>query len=221
MSLFNPRSAQVVATPKKLPPVPTTRFERTSLMHRFAAPPAWTPEPLREVSMFDRPAVNASVLMAVVPRAEPTLLFTLRSADLPVHAGQVAFPGGKCEAADEHAVATALREAHEEIGLNPGVVDVLGCLPPYVTGTGFRVTPVVGLVPVDVCLTPDPNEVAQVFEVPLHFLMNPGNHVRQQWQHNGVLRQWYAMSYEAGGTEFYIWGATAGMLRNLYHFLSA
>jgi 8-oxo-dGTP pyrophosphatase MutT (NUDIX family) len=222
MSLFNPRSVQVVAQLECLPPVAASRFENASLKHRFAHPPVWTPEVLREAPMGDRSTVReASVLLAVVPRPEPTLLFTLRSTELPVHAGQVAFPGGKREANDEHAVATALREAHEEIGLSPGVVDVLGTLPPYVTATGFCVTPVVGLVPVDVCLAPDPGEVAQVFEVPLHFLMDPANHLRQQLNHNGALRHWYAMPYHLGGAEFYIWGATAGMLRNLYHFLSA
>jgi 8-oxo-dGTP pyrophosphatase MutT (NUDIX family) len=221
MLLFDPRSVPVMVQPECLPPVAAYRLNPPQLKHRFAHPPAWRPEVLREPLLGDRPTVNASVLMAVVSRPEPTLLFTLRSADLPVHAGQVAFPGGKCEANDEHAVATALREADEEIGLSPGVVDVLGCLPPYVTGTGFCVTPVVGLVPANVCLTPDPGEVARVFEVPLHFLMNPANHLRQQLKHNGALRQWYAMPHQAGGEEFYIWGATAGMLRNLYHFLSA
>lgn len=221
MSLFNPKLAQVVQSSQRLPCVPATRFERESLIQRFATPPNWVPEVLREASLGDRPTVTASVLMAVVSRPEPTLLLTVRSADLPVHAGQVAFPGGKREATDADAIATALREANEEIGLNPGAVNVLGCLPPYVTGTGFCVTPVIGLVPVGVCLTPDPGEVAQVFEVPLHFLMNPDNHLRQQVSYNGAVRQWYAMPYTSDGAEFYIWGATAGMLRNLYHFLSA
>jgi 8-oxo-dGTP pyrophosphatase MutT (NUDIX family) len=181
----------------------------------------WQPEVLREVPLHGRPAVGASVLIAVVSRPEPTVLLTLRSAQLPVHAGQVAFPGGKWDADDPHAVGAALREAHEEIGLLPDAVDVLGCLPPYVTGTGFSVTPVVGLVPEGLVLTPNPGEVERVFEVPLHFLMNPQNHMRQQMVHEGIARQWYAMPYQHDGTEFYIWGATAGMLRNLYHFLAA
>jgi 8-oxo-dGTP pyrophosphatase MutT (NUDIX family) len=219
--MFNPRAAEIILGVKHSPPVPHSRLTPDGLKQRFAYPPAWQPEVLREVPLHGRPAVGASVLIAVVSRPEPTVLLTLRSAQLPVHAGQVAFPGGKWDADDPHAVGAALREAHEEIGLLPEVVDVLGCLPPYVTGTGFCVTPVVGLVPDGVALTPNPGEVERVFEVPLHFLMNPQNHMRQQMVHEGTVRQWYAMPYQHDGTEFYIWGATAGMLRNFYHFLAA
>jgi len=219
--MFNPRDAQIIFDAEDLPSVPFSQLTSEGLMQRFASPPDWQPEVLHEASWSARQAVNASVLMAVVSRPEPTLLLTLRSVHLPVHAGQVAFPGGKWDVGDPDAEGTALREAHEEIGLNPECVNVLGCLPPYVTGTGFCVTPVVGLVSEDVVLTPNPGEVDQVFEVPLHFLMNPRNHVRQQRVHEGVLRQWYAMPYRQGEREIYIWGATAGMLRNFYHFLMA
>lgn len=219
--MFNPRLAPIVTDAACLPPVPAARLMPNSLRFRFSNPPAWQPEGLHETPWNDHPAVDASVLIAVVSRPEPTLLLTLRAAHLSVHAGQVAFPGGKCDVLDGNAVETALREAHEEIGLALDAVEVLGCLPPYLTGTGFRVTPVVGLVPEGVPLMANPEEVERVFEVPLHFLMNPKNHQRQRMLHEGRVRQWYAMPYRLGGEAFYIWGATAGMLRNLYHFLAA
>ena len=144
--MFNPRLAPIVTDAGCLPPVPAERLMPNSLRFRFSNPPAWQPEGLHETPWDDHPAVDASVLIAIVSRPEPTLLLTLRAAHLSVHAGQVALPGGKCDALDCNAVGTALREAHEEIGLAREDVEVLGCLPPYLTGTGFRVTPVVGLV---------------------------------------------------------------------------
>jgi len=219
--MFNPRLAEVLTDKDPLPPVPGSRLVLDWLRARFAAPPGWQPEVVREKPADMDRSIEAAVLLAVVARPMPTLLLTLRSAHLPVHAGQIAFPGGKLDARDPHPVGAALREAHEEIGLNPSMVDVLGSLPPYVTGTGFRVTPVLGVVPEGVSLCPNPGEVECVFEVPLDFLMNPRNHFRQQINDRGTVRTWYAMPYVQNGTEFYIWGATAGMLRNLYHFLMA
>ena len=160
------------------------------------------------------------MLVPLVLRDELTVLLTQRTAHLSDHAGQISFPGGRAEPEDADEVATALREAQEEIGLAPDSVEVLGRLPTYTTGTGFIVTPVVALVPPDQPLAPDPNEVAEVFEVPLSFLMDPANHRRHVFEHQGVRREFLSMPW-AGPREYFIWGATAGMLRNLYRFLSA
>jgi 8-oxo-dGTP pyrophosphatase MutT (NUDIX family) len=122
---------------------------------------------------------------------------------------------------DGSAQRAALREAEEEVGLMPSAVEVLGCLPRYLTGTMFSVTPVLGLVQPGVALRPSPDEVSDVFEVPLAFLMNPANHRWHEVEYQGALRQWLSMPYQDGEAERYIWGATAGMLRNLYAFLSA
>ncbi|MGE8396717.1 MAG: NUDIX hydrolase, partial [Comamonas sp.] len=135
--------------------------------------------------------------------------------------GQVAFPGGKQDPEDANPTATALREAQEEVGLAAQQVEVLGSLPVYETGTAFIVTPVVALVQPDVVLTPNPDEVADVFEVPLRFLLDPANHQRHRLQWQGLEREWFSMPYDDAGKERYIWGATAGMLRNFYRFMLA
>jgi 8-oxo-dGTP pyrophosphatase MutT (NUDIX family) len=140
---------------------------------------------------------------------------------LSTHSGQIALPGGKLDATDASATAAALRETHEEIGLPPERVEVLGTLPVYVTGTAFTVTPVVGLVQPGFALQPNPQEVDDVFEVPLAYLMNPLHHRRHAWTFEGVVREWYSMPYQDGAQERFIWGATAGMLRNFYRMLSA
>ena len=167
--------------------------------------------------------------MPLVMRDELMLLLTQRSDKLSTHAGQIALPGGRTDDTDVDAVDTALREAEEEIDLPRSYVEVLGHLPTYVTGTAFVITPVVALVRPGFTLTPNPGEVAEVFEVPLQFLMNPAHHRRHEVALDGVLRQWLSMPYchdgedalTAGTQERFIWGATAGMLRNLYRFLSA
>jgi 8-oxo-dGTP pyrophosphatase MutT (NUDIX family) len=154
----------------------------------------------------------AAVLIAAVPRDEIMLLFTLRTDHLPKHAGQIAFPGGKTEKSDQGPLATALREAHEEIGLDPALVEPLGFLDSYRTGTGFRITPVVALVEPRFELTLNRGEVADAFEVPLRFLMDTGNHQLHVRTIAGRERRFYAMPYE----ERFIWGATAGILRNMH-----
>ena len=141
-----------------------------------------------------------------------TVLFTRRTAHLNDHAGQISFPGGRTEPADASAAETALRETAEEIGLEASHVEVLGELPQYVTVTGYRVTPVVGLVVPPFELKPDGFEVAEVFEVPLEFLIDPENHQRNSIVYEGGARHYYAVPYE----NHYIWGATAGMLMNFY-----
>ena len=149
------------------------------------------------------------------------LLLTERTLHLPTHSGQIAFPGGKAEAGDADATATALREAQEEIGLDAAFIQVLGVLPHYLTGSAFVITPVVALVQAGFTLSPDPNEVADVFEVPLSFLMNPAHHQRHAVELEGRRREWFAMPYQDQSRQRFIWGATAGMLRNVYRMLSA
>jgi len=219
--MFDPKLAEYLPTAEVLPAVPAERLAVESMRSRFVQPPLWQPETLRETGSLKGGSTPAAVLLAVVPRPEPTIVLTVRSAHLPVHAGQIAFPGGKIDAHDSHAVDAALREAHEEIGLSPNCVEVLGELPAFFTGTGFSVTPVIGLVPTDVVFRPNPGEVEQVFEVPLAFLLDPDNHRHQQVEFQGAMRQWYAMPYVQNGQEFYIWGVTAGILRNFYHFMVA
>lgn len=151
----------------------------------------------------------AAVLVPLVERPDGmTVLLTRRSDDLPDHAGQIAFPGGRVEPGDADAAATALREAAEEIGLAPDRVEIVGTLAPYRTGTGYRITPVVGFVAPPFDLAPDPAEVAEVFEVPLAFVLDTANHRRDSMLWRGELHWYDAMPYG----ERYIWGATAGML---------
>ena len=133
----------------------------------------------------------------------------------------MAFPGGKRDETDADEAETALREAEEEIGLERGRAEVLGRMPTYTTGTQFIVTPVVALVQPDYRLTLNPHEVADAFEVPLEYLMNPAHHRRHAIVFNGARREWFSMPYEDAGIERFIWGATAAMLRNLYRFLAS
>jgi 8-oxo-dGTP pyrophosphatase MutT (NUDIX family) len=144
-----------------------------------------------------------------------------RTSHLSNHSGQIAFPGGKVDDTDADAVMAALREAHEEVGLDAEFIQVLGSLPIYTTGSAFIVTPVVALVKPGFTLTPNTGEVADVFEVPLDFLMNPAHHRRHSFTAEGLERQWFSMPYQDAQTERFIWGATAGMLRNFYRFLIA
>jgi 8-oxo-dGTP pyrophosphatase MutT (NUDIX family) len=157
----------------------------------------------------------AAVLAPIVARPEaPTVLLTLRASHMRSHSGQVAFPGGKIDDG-ETALAAALREAQEEIGLEPRFVEPLGWLDPYLTGTGYRIMPLLAIVDPSFTLTINPHEVEDVFETPLSFLMNGANHQRQSREWQGKLRHFYAMPYQ----ERYIWGATAGILRNLFERL--
>ena len=155
----------------------------------------------------------AAVLVPLIRREpELTVLLTQRTEHLPSHPGQVAFPGGKIDETDEDAVAAALRETEEETGLARRFVTTIGFLDSYQTRTGFRVLPVVAMVEPGFELQPEEGEVAAIFEVPLRFLMDPGNHQEHSREWQGTRRKFYAMPYG----ERYIWGATAGMLRNLY-----
>lgn len=159
----------------------------------------------------------AAVLIPAIARDTITLLLTQRTAHLAAHAGQIAFPGGKAEPHDTGPLDTALREAREEIGLESSLVTPLGSLDRYLTGTGFRITPVIGLVDPAFTLAPDHNEVADVFEVPLSFLMDPANYQRHTRVIEGAERHFYAVPFG----ERFIWGATAGILRNMHQRLFA
>lgn len=158
----------------------------------------------------------AAVLIPVVARpAGLSVLLTLRTAGLRDHSGQIAFPGGKIEPADATPADAALREAREEVGLDPDRVTLLGYLAPYLTGTGFLIVPTVALVREPFDLTLNRSEVAEAFEVPLGFLMEAGNHQRGRRELDGAIRHFYAMPYR----ERFIWGITAGLIRNLYERL--
>lgn len=159
----------------------------------------------------------AAVLVPVVARAEPMVLLTQRTPDLRSHSGQIAFPGGKIDPADATPTAAALREAHEEIGLEQGLVEPIGYLDLYLTFSGFRILPLVARVEPDYRLAINPAEVTDAFEVPLDFLMSPGNHQRLKRDWKGIERQYYAMPFG----DRYIWGVTAGILRNLYERIYA
>lgn len=163
------------------------------------------------------PARGAAVLVPIIARARPTVLLTLRSAHLSSHAAQIAFPGGKIDPDDDGPLGAALREAQEEVGLAPALVAPLGYLDAYLSRTGYRIVPVVGLVQPEFGLTLNPGEVDEAFEVPLDFLMSPGNHQRESREWLGMMRTFHAMTYEKRR----IWGITAGILRSLYERIYA
>ncbi len=196
--------------------------DRDAIVARLAAAP-----PLEELMTADdlekqmlasqRPLKPAAVLLLVINHApQPTVLFTQRTAHLADHAGQISFPGGRCDAGDESPEHTALREAHEEVGLHPGRVQVLGRLPEYRTSTGYAVTPVVGWAEPPLEYRPHPHEVDDVFEVPLAFLLDVRNHRYESAFYRGRVRKYWAMPYG----ERFIWGATAGMLVTFQRILA-
>jgi len=177
----------------------------------FVAPPVNEPGVVAGAEL-----IAAAVLVPVIVRATgATMLLTQRTAHLRDHAGQVSFPGGRSEESDSSPEATALREAEEEVGLVASQVEILGRLPEYRTGTGFVITPVVGLVTPPLNLKLDDFEVAEVFEPPLEFLLDGANHQRHSIEVRGVMREYWAMPWQG----YYIWGATAGMLVTLHRFL--
>ncbi|MDB5697399.1 MAG: putative hydrolase [Alphaproteobacteria bacterium] len=157
------------------------------------------------------PTTPAAVLVAIVDRPEPTVILTLRTDTIRRHPGQVAFPGGRVDPDDENVIAAALREAEEEIGLPRGQVDVIGTADRYRTITGYEVTPVVGIVPPDLPLTAQPDEVAAIFEVPLRHLLEPQHQRMRTIERNGQEHFYYEIEWE----DRRIWGATAGMIVNL------
>ncbi len=191
------------------PPLPGDLIARPRGDHEGQEHPVPVPDELR--------AIPAAVLIGVVPRPEgPTVLLTQRAAALRKHSAQVAFPGGRVDAVDGSPVVTALRETEEEIGLSRERVSTLGFLDAYLTGTGYRIVPVVALVEPPFSLTLNPSEVDAAFETPLSFLLDPANHRREGREWKGHFRTYYAMPFG----DRYIWGATAGIIRNLYERLA-
>jgi 8-oxo-dGTP pyrophosphatase MutT (NUDIX family) len=172
---------------------------------------------LAERPMDDAPQPAAVLVPLIAHEPEVTVLLTLRTAGLRSHAGQIAFPGGRIDESDDDEIAAAMREAEEETGLGKHLIEPLGFLDGYLTRTGYRVVPVVGMIKPGFALTPAADEVEAVFEVPLRFLMSPENHYVHSREWQGSIRHFYAMPF--GGR--YIWGATAGMLKNLYDRLYA
>ena len=221
LPLFDPQQVPVFQVDTHLEAVPAHHLTPAALQARFTNPPAWQPELVRERKFMDRAPAQAAVLIGVVMRDEPTVLLTQRPSHMSTHAGQIAFAGGKCDETDADVAATALREAHEEVGLDAQHVQVLGTLPEYVTGSAFYVTPVVALISPAMTLQLNTHEVADAFEVPLAFLMNPAHHRWHRYEFEGVTREWLSMPYQDGEELRFVWGATAGMLRNFYRFLRA
>jgi 8-oxo-dGTP pyrophosphatase MutT (NUDIX family) len=224
--IVDPKAVPVSGTDAHLSPVPPHQMTPQALRTRFAVAADWAPEIAGDGQHQDRAPAPASVLVPLVQRDDGLhVLLTRRTDHLHDHAGQISFPGGRQEPEDADEVATALRETQEEIGLPHHHVEVLGRLPVYTTVTRFVVTPVVALVRPPFELRLDAFEVAEAFEVPMSFLMNPAYHQRHRFEAAGVSRQFLSMPWQADiapGTrrEFFIWGATAAMLRNLYTFLS-
>ena len=213
----------LIAAGSVLPPVPADRLGADALRVRFAAGLPWEPELHADRLGLERPPSRASVLIPLVLHASgTTVLLTRRTGHLRDHAGQISFPGGRAEPGDRDAAATALREAEEEVGLAAAQLEVIGHLPEYTTVTRYLVTPVVALVRPGFVLRPDPFEVDEVFEVPLAFLMDPRHHQQRGLLQDGVQRTFFAMPWTAADARrYFIWGATAAMLRNFYRFLAA
>ncbi|CAD5373857.1 DNA mismatch repair protein MutT [Rubrivivax sp. A210] len=225
--ITDPRAIPVVGDDAHLPPVADERLSVPALRQRFADAAPWVPPIAGDGRLHhDREPSPAAVLVALVARDDGLrVLLTRRTDHLRDHAGQISFPGGRTEPEDGGPAATALREAQEEVGLAPTRVDVIGQLPVYTTITRYVVTPVVALVQPPLALQLDAFEVAEAFEVPLAFLMNPAHHRRHHFHYEGGQRQFLSMPWQGPGAdgverEYFIWGATAAMLRNLYHFLA-
>ncbi len=225
--IFRPEDLPVASIDHHLAAVAADRLTAAGIAERFRARPPWEPEIAVERKFIEREPARAAVLVPLVQRDELMVLLTRRTDHLHDHPGQISFPGGRVDPEDrDDVVATALRESLEEIGLHPRHVEILGQMPTYTTGSGFIVTPVVGLIEPGFTLAMDAFEVADVFEVPLSFLMTPAHHRWHVVEHEGVRREFLSMPWNGPGSDgstrqFFIWGATAAMLRNFYRFLSA
>jgi len=228
LRILDPKLIPVTGVDGHLPPVPPSGLTAGALRSRFAQLHGWEPEIPGDGRAFaGRDAAHAAVLVPLVQRANGLqVLLTRRTDHLRDHAGQISFPGGRAEPEDGDPAITALREAEEEVGLPRDRVTVIGHMPVYTTVTRFEVTPVVALVQPPFDLALDAFEVAEAFEVPLAYLMNPAHHRRHVVQMEDGSRQFLSMPWQGEGAdgvsrEYFIWGATAAMLRNLYRFLAA
>jgi 8-oxo-dGTP pyrophosphatase MutT (NUDIX family) len=227
--ILDPHAVPVTGHDHHLEPVAPQRLTPDSLRAHFRAAAAFEAPIQGDGEVATGPAggdaagaMAAAVLVGLVQRDDGLhVLLTRRTDHLRDHAGQISFPGGRSEPEDPHPEATALREAEEEVGLPAGRVELLGRLPDYTTVTRYVVTPVVGLVHPPFDLRLDAFEVAEAFEVPLSFLMTPAHHRRHVFSMDGGQRQFLSMPWRSSAHhgEYFIWGATAAMLRNLYHFL--
>lgn len=226
--IHDPKAFPVVGVDSHLPALTLHQLSPQALRARFAEPRLWQPEHAGDGGRFKpvREPTHAAVLVPLVQRPSGLqVLLTRRTDHLRDHAGQISFPGGRTEPGDGSPQATALREAQEEVGLALEQVQVIGSMPHYTTVTQFVVTPVVALVEPHFSLNLDSFEVAEAFEVPLSYLMNPANHRRHAVLFDGHERHflsmpWHSQSTTAASREYFIWGATAAMLRNLYRFLA-
>jgi 8-oxo-dGTP pyrophosphatase MutT (NUDIX family) len=228
--------AEAIPASAVFPRIPPERLKSEFLRRHVLARPQYEPETLGDSIRqgIEHPTPAAVLIPLVVREEQVNVLLTQRTTKLKKHAGQVAFPGGRRDPQDIDLTATALRESEEEIGLQAADVEVLGVLQDYFTGTGYQITPVIGMVSPRSQLRLQTSEVDAVFEVPLAFLMDPANHQYRQREFEGKMRHFYSMPYRAEywleehgsvshplGREFFIWGATAAMLRNLHRLLAA
>lgn len=224
MAIFDPRTMPLEALAGE-PDLEPFQLREGWIRSRFIAPPLWQPEPSEVlIDLGEKPFIPAATLLPLIMRERGvTLLLTTRAKDLPTHSGQVSFPGGVIDAIDDSPIDAALRETHEEIGVPASKIEVLGTLPLYYTATGYCIHPVVGMVSGDVVFYANTREVAEIFEVPLDYLMSGQRHERRYIEQIDVVSQeivkryFYAILYR----HHFIWGATAGMIRHLFHLLRA
>jgi 8-oxo-dGTP pyrophosphatase MutT (NUDIX family) len=225
LRILDPHAVPVVGTDRHLPAVDSASLTPEALRQRFASAQGWQADIRGDIGADPAGLAAASVLVPLVQRPGGLqVLLTRRTEHLRDHAGQISFPGGRVESDDADAVAAALREAEEEVGLPRDAVEIIGQLPHYTTVTRYVVTPVVALVRPPFDLRLDPFEVAEAFEVPLRFLMAPAHHQRHEFELQGQRRQflsmpWLTQDAQGATRTYFIWGATAAMLRNLYGFL--
>lgn len=221
-AITQPQLVPVASVDDHLPAISAASLTAEAIRNRLALLSTWTPEFAGDGGLFPgREPSGAAVLIPLVQhKTGLNLLLTRRSDHLRDHAGQISFPGGRVEPEDDGPIATALRETEEEIGLSREYIHVIGQLPVYSTVTAFQVTPVVALVEPGFTLKLDDFEVAEAFEVPLAFLMNPAHHRHHDFEFAGVQRRFLSMPWQGPQREYFIWGATAAMLRNLYRLLS-